>query len=243
MIKKAIPQLGPCVNQIFTGEKFSESKDKLAAHQTKLLEEFAHNRGITAYSVAKKAKENLLDPVQNEFKKYSVAQVINRTMSDKELLARQSAMLQEIVRQREQKRAAFEGHPLKKTKSPGDPWCKETAHDVYAGDIMNEGKRKSSSHSDISLSKRQDERIPSIIKIPPSIEALQSPAKQSLKKGLFKINSGQYLRIHSRRRARDAIANNRAIHVRCSVCEKSFLIEESTRLLFCTNCTSLSTLF
>mmetsp|Transcript_9118 Transcript_9118/g.14025 ORF Transcript_9118/g.14025 Transcript_9118/m.14025 type:complete len:225 (-) Transcript_9118:200-874(-) len=159
-------------------------------------------------------------------------------MSDKELLARQSAMLQEIVRQREQKRDGFEGHP-----PPGDAWCKETAYDVYAGDIMNEGKRRSSSHSDIGLSKRQNERITSIIKIPPSIEALQLPAKKTLKKGLFKINQRQYLRIHSRRRARDAIANNRAIHVRCSVCEKRFQIEESTRLLFCTNCKSLSTLF
>jgi ribosomal protein L37AE/L43A len=53
---------------------------------------------------------------------------------------------------------------------------------------------------------------------------------------------GTYVQIHSTRRAWDAIANGQATIARCSVCQKRFQIAKSAKVLYCTNCSSLTSL-
>jgi ribosomal protein L37AE/L43A len=53
---------------------------------------------------------------------------------------------------------------------------------------------------------------------------------------------GTYVQIHSTRRAWDAISNGQATFARCSVCRKRFQIAKSAKVLYCTNCSSLTSL-
>lgn len=66
--------------------------------------------------------------------------------------------------------------------------------------------------------------------------------KKRTKTGLVEMYPGTYVQIHSTRRAWDAIANGQATIARCSVCRKRFQIAKSAKVLYCTNCSSLTSL-
>lgn len=82
-----------------------------------------------------------------------------------------------------------------------------------------------------------DSSIPTKILVP---QQQTSPRTKRPKHGIVEMYPGTFVHIHGTRKAWDAIAKGQAVVVQCSVCKKRFQISKSARVLYCTNCGSLT---
>lgn len=93
--------------------------------------------------------------------------------------------------------------------------------------------------------------IPKIVSVPSQDSYAEEDAPEAVsieghsitvKHGMAEVKPGEFVRIHGRRHAQNAIAKGQSIIVQCDSCGKRFQVARKATALYCTNCNSVTRL-